>query len=355
MYHLLLDRMVAEELADMKSKMGVLPSLSPCNKISLSKKGQMNNLRLSGNSQLQGVPKLAIIEEEAKVISAGDWNKIQECEETENKPQSLKSSSYQHQHESPRAVHNHRHAHDHSNQPSQTAVPTARGGPCYCPNSRKNRALSSSVPGFCTSPRNGPRRYSVASTNDPMVHNRSPQLSWRDKGDLQLQPPLQQPQPPQPRQISPPPPLPSSQPSLIDSKLPSPLHEQEAIFPAPPGRKYSLDSRTLIEQIQLSQEMVGTSTPRQVKGVFKSSTTTTRPPSEAAKLVKKVLSNSTFFVKRKNPFLFECFDEDSGVKFQLEVCKISQLNMTGIHLKRLVGDIWQYKNMCTTLVNKLCL
>lgn len=43
--------------------------------------------------------------------------------------------------------------------------------------------------------------------------------------------------------------------------------------------------------------------PRLVKGVFKSSTTTTRPPSEAAKLVKKVLSNSSFFVKRKSPYL----------------------------------------------------
>lgn len=43
------------------------------------------------------------------------------------------------------------------------------------------------------------------------------------------------------------------------------------------------------------------------------------------------------------------------MKFQLEVCKISQLDMTGVHLKRLVGDIWAYKNMCTSLVNKLSL
>lgn len=106
----------------------------------------------------------------------------------------------------------------------------------------------------------------------------------------------------------------------------------------------------------MSQEMGGgPGAPRQVKGVFKSSTTTTRPPSEAAKLVKKVLSNSSFFVKRKSPFIFECFDEETGVKFTLEVCKISQLNITGIHLKRLVGDIWQYKTMCSSLVNKLCL
>lgn len=50
------------------------------------------------------------------------------------------------------------------------------------------------------------------------------------------------------------------------------------------------------------EQQAGPGAPRLVKGVFKASTTTTRPPQEAAKLVKKVLSNSSFFVKRKNPY-----------------------------------------------------
>jgi serine/threonine protein kinase len=133
-------------------------------------------------------------------------------------------------------------------------------------------------------------------------------------------------------------------------------------------RRYSLDSRAFISE-QMAQETVGgqgstsisctklpTSAavgPRLVKGVFKSSTTTSMVPEEVSKIAKKCLRSSNLFVKRKNPYVFLCIDEVSGVKFQLEVCKIMQLDLTGVHLKRISGDIWKYKALCNDLVTEM--
>lgn len=133
-------------------------------------------------------------------------------------------------------------------------------------------------------------------------------------------------------------------------------------------RRYSLDSRAFMSE-QMAQEMpsgqggsnssgaklpisagVG---PRLVKGVFKSSTTTSMAPEEVSKIAKKCLRSSDLFVKRKNPYVFLCIDEASGVKFQLEVCKILQLDLTGVHLKRISGDIWKYKALCNDLVMEM--
>jgi hypothetical protein len=282
---------------------------------------------LSGGS----APKLAsIVEEEINEVSAADWDKMQQYEEKEEPhiPSSPlpQSSSYQHQHESPRHQYDSRQPCNPQDSPSQ-----ARSG---------REQLSSSVP-ILSGRRH--RRFSVSTSAD-MQHIKSSPQARAEFETKNYQHPNHKPQN-------------QNQPSPTP-KQPSPQQLQQPDMPPHPpsrSRKYSLDSRAFMEQKQISQETSGPGAPRQVKGVFKSSTTTTRPPSEAAKLVKKTLSNSSFFVKRKNPFIFECFDEETGVRFQLEVCKISQLNITGIHLKRLVGDIWQYKNMCTTLVNRLSL
>jgi serine/threonine protein kinase len=129
---------------------------------------------------------------------------------------------------------------------------------------------------------------------------------------------------------------------------------------SPVGRKYSLDSRALIRNEKHAEGGTSSSSPpalpvgpRMVKGLFKASTTTTKAPEETAKIIKKTLGTCGLFVKRKSPYVFQCIDEESGVKFQVEVCKIIQLDMTGVHLKRLSGDIWKYKNLCTELVNHM--
>lgn len=362
MYHLLLDRLVADELVELRRAMGVttpsspgmsspsssVSTPSPSGKKVLHRISQANGLRLSGSpAMLSGgsVPKLAsIVEEEINEVSADDWDKMQQPEE---ELQPLAPSPhpqpglYQHQHESPR----------HQCDLTQSCVPHDS----LQVHARRGREqLSSSMPMY-SSPGGRHRRFSVAAPSD-VRHNKSlPQGSTESEIQQNY---LHQRYPPhrgEQHQKRNPAYTTHSQPSHQQKLQHSEQSDEISSHPAR-GRKFSLDSRAFAEQKQISQENGGgPGAPRQVKGVFKSSTTTTRPPSEAAKLVKKTLSNSPLFVKRKSPYIFECLDEETGVKFQLEVCKISQLNITGIHLKRLVGDIWQYKNMCTTLVNKLSL
>jgi len=136
-----------------------------------------------------------------------------------------------------------------------------------------------------------------------------------------------------------------------------------------PSRKFSLDSRASTGQMareqggdpsqpktptkKLSPSSSALLSPRLVKGVFKSSTTTSKSPDETVNTVKKSLKQGDLFVKRTSPYIFQCIDEESGVKFQLEVCKIQQLDLTGVHLKRICGDIWKYKALCNVLVNDM--
>eukprot|EP00026_Physarum_polycephalum_P003024 Phypoly_transcript_03033.p1 GENE.Phypoly_transcript_03033~~Phypoly_transcript_03033.p1 ORF type:complete len:735 (+),score=94.37 Phypoly_transcript_03033:242-2446(+) len=408
MYHLILDRKVAEEMAEVKQKMlgqqqannlnapsnhptKVTPPTNPSKIINM--KAKKPAFLLGGSPMRTPNALAAIVEEEANEVSALEWDKIQQTDmEEEHEPStdivvtqeqhmlSHSSSEIPEVHESNEdsvsysgsVPSNYHHQHDsmqHQHDASLSSRSPRRAEPSRVCDQRAQRTSagqghgnghgnehgsglgnghdrsrhqhrggraqlcsSTPVPGLVDRGRH--RRFSVATPNDQLVHNRSlPQAANEfAHGSPQQQ---QQPQRDQPPSDAAPPPR---------------------------GRKFSLDSRAIAELQQMAQEHGGSpaqsqgpGAPRLVKGVFKSSTTTTRPPSEAAKLVKKVLSNSSFFVKRKSPYIFECLDEETGVKFQLEVCKISQLDMTGIHLKRLIGDIWAYKNMCSTLVNKLAL
>eukprot|EP01135_Chromosphaera_perkinsii_P010330 Nk52_evm2s2118 gene=Nk52_evmTU2s2118 len=41
------------------------------------------------------------------------------------------------------------------------------------------------------------------------------------------------------------------------------------------------------------------------------------------------------------------------VRFEFEVCHIPRISLYGLHLKRLGGDIWRYKELCDSLVNQM--
>jgi len=90
--------------------------------------------------------------------------------------------------------------------------------------------------------------------------------------------------------------------------------------------------------------------PRVIKGIFSALTTTTKRPQEVAKVIKKVLQASPYFVKILNPLLFQCFEDSHNLKFEVEICKIAGLDILGIHFQRIAGDIWRYKEICFELV-----
>jgi len=367
MYHLILDRKVAEELAELKKNMmaaaaasGVTP-IKPPGKV--VPKMNINN-PVKPNVLRSSAPLSCISEsEEAAEVSVDEWSKIEDSEMHEEHddcvaveygtnvrpiPIPIPTSNYHHQHDKHQhdAIHHtdsiqHNSPHSSESWNSRRSQQSSQQGP-QTPRSNKHSSgrdqLSTSVPGYGSVDRNR-RRFSVA-TDQLSLPQTSGEFAGTPKNGHRNQ-------------------------QRRDNQRQQQSQQQDAP-PAPRGRKFSLDSRAIAEHAQMAkefggapgqqqQQQQGPGAPRMVKGVFKSATTTTRPPQEAAKLVKKVLGGSSYFVKRKSPFLFECFDDESGIKFQLEVCKISQLDMTGIHLKRLVGDIWVYKNMCTSIVNSLCL
>eukprot|EP01133_Synstelium_polycarpum_P002627 gene2627-3021_t len=131
--------------------------------------------------------------------------------------------------------------------------------------------------------------------------------------------------------------------------------EQQPTITAPRTRRMSLDSRMSVDGQgdgpTEKNERLGS--PRSSKGIFKSSTTTTKSPEKTVEEVKKVLEETSLFTKKKGPYMFLCFDDENSVKFQIEIVKIINLNLTGIQLKRISGDTWRYKDICTQLVESI--
>ncbi|GAM19901.1 hypothetical protein SAMD00019534_030760 [Acytostelium subglobosum LB1] len=131
--------------------------------------------------------------------------------------------------------------------------------------------------------------------------------------------------------------------------------QQEPVVQAPrTNRRMSLDSRMLIDSEDGPMEKnENLASPRSAKGIFKSSTTTTKSPEKTVEEVKRCLEETNLFTKKKGPYIFLCFDDENSVKFQIEIVKIMHLNLTGVQLKRISGDTWKYKEVCTHLVESI--
>jgi len=52
-------------------------------------------------------------------------------------------------------------------------------------------------------------------------------------------------------------------------------------------------------------------------------------------------------------FVFECEDKETGIKFEMEICKIKGTDgWNGVRLKRMRGDLWLYKDLCQKILAK---
>lgn len=97
---------------------------------------------------------------------------------------------------------------------------------------------------------------------------------------------------------------------------------------------------------------------KEVKGVFSVDTTTTQPPDQIMAEIKRVLSaemeaepNSVTY--KLKGYSFHCTYPAHRLKFHMEVCRIKNLDLNGIKLKRIKGDLWIYKDTCQKLLAKL--
>ncbi|ORZ37124.1 kinase-like domain-containing protein [Catenaria anguillulae PL171] len=90
--------------------------------------------------------------------------------------------------------------------------------------------------------------------------------------------------------------------------------------------------------------------PRSLRFSFSVSTTSTRPAEEILADIVRVLT------ERQLPhtvvgFLVTCTAPD--VDLELEVCRLPRLSVNGVRLKRLGGNTWQYKALCTDIIGAM--
>jgi MAP/microtubule affinity-regulating kinase len=98
---------------------------------------------------------------------------------------------------------------------------------------------------------------------------------------------------------------------------------------------------------------------KEVKGVFNVDTTTTQSPQQVMEEIHRVLElekleHEEFKMEYKlKGHVFKCSYPMKRLKFQLEICKIKNLDLTGVKLRRVKGDLWVYKEHCQRLMAKL--
>jgi len=98
---------------------------------------------------------------------------------------------------------------------------------------------------------------------------------------------------------------------------------------------------------------------KEVKGVFNVDSTTSQTPDQVLEEVKRVLdsesqANEDFVFKYKQKgFVMKCEYPNQRLQFNLEVCKIKSLALTGVKAKRVKGDLWVYKEYCQRLMAKM--
>eukprot|EP00042_Codosiga_hollandica_P053417 m.699202 g.699202 ORF g.699202 m.699202 type:complete len:727 (-) comp58690_c0_seq1:1606-3786(-) len=125
---------------------------------------------------------------------------------------------------------------------------------------------------------------------------------------------------------------------------------------APSGLRGSLQRLTdsIMSAFGSSRNM---NEPQIVKGLFNVSTTSTKDPHTVLRELKGVLASHGNIKVEENGFLLKAktFNIESGkheLTITFEVCIIARMDITGIKLKRIKGDTWQYKKACQDLLHE---
>ena len=90
--------------------------------------------------------------------------------------------------------------------------------------------------------------------------------------------------------------------------------------------------------------------PRTIKVMFGVDTTSTKPVNDIVTEIERVFiaSNVEFSCKA---FKFTCVTQEK-VEMEVEICKIHKTHMHGLVFKRLKGTIWNYQNICQSLISQ---
>ncbi|KAJ3057498.1 MAP microtubule affinity-regulating kinase 1 [Rhizophlyctis rosea] len=147
---------------------------------------------------------------------------------------------------------------------------------------------------------------------------------------------------------------------------------------SPPSKFKRARSRTIAidESLYLSKELsppdhsstasISSSTetktsPRTIRFAFNCSTTTTLPASTLFDRLRKALDRNGIDYNSEG-FLCDCeaiassngiTPPGGNVRFEAEVCKLPGLKMCGLRLRRIGGDMWEYKRLCGAITHDL--
>lgn len=91
-----------------------------------------------------------------------------------------------------------------------------------------------------------------------------------------------------------------------------------------------------------------------LKGLFSMRTTSTKPVGVIRNDLIQVLNNlHLMWVETEAARLFECSEED-GVQFEINIVKVPWLlGVHGLQFRRVSGNSWQYKNLCSRILMDL--
>ena len=101
---------------------------------------------------------------------------------------------------------------------------------------------------------------------------------------------------------------------------------------------------------------------REVHGwFFNVATTSKKPRDEIIAEIKRVVVENGLAPRMMNgPNIVTCLDlnPDSAsnqLEFEIEVCKVPNLALLGLHFRRINGSLWQYKKICGKLLSQMSL
>ena len=90
--------------------------------------------------------------------------------------------------------------------------------------------------------------------------------------------------------------------------------------------------------------------PRTIRFAFNCTATTPLAPDLLFEKLKNILDKNDV-EWHHDGYLCECNWGD--IKFEVEICKMPRLNSFGIRLKRILGDIWEYKKLCSKITSEI--
>ncbi|XP_071506257.1 maternal embryonic leucine zipper kinase-like [Diadema antillarum] len=103
------------------------------------------------------------------------------------------------------------------------------------------------------------------------------------------------------------------------------------------------------------RSIAGIDEPRKVKALYNVATTSTLPADVVLERLKEGVMYSNIDSYKQKGYTLRCKKQDSKGKtilsFDMEVCRLPQMDMVGIRRKRLKGDTWEYKRMCQTVLD----